>query len=199
MVILSSLTMGISLAKKRWTRYIYGLCSHNATARSHRQSSPPRKALSRSKTSSAPALFIKMFSASQCTRKYLALALVLSFQDVRAWRSTFRLSAAGDVTGEVKDVSSDDPNVKAVYDLVRESDFELFNMEGNIFYLATFPGYPASENGKDNAGGGVGGGARYEAEMAAALAAVGFTVASHANNHALMLAGHLQNMTRVRH
>lgn len=137
-----------------------------------------------------------MFSASQCTRKYLALALVLSFQDVRAWGSTFRLSAAGDVIGEVKDVSSGDPYVKAVYDLVRESDFEPFNMEGNIFNLATFPGYPASENGKDNAGGGVGGGARYEAEMAAALAAVGFTMASHANNHALMPADHLQNMTR---
>jgi hypothetical protein len=135
-VILSSLTIGISQSKNGRIRYICGLCSHNATSRPRRQCSPSPKARSRSKASSAPVLFIKMFSASQCTRKHPSFALFLSFQDGRAWGSTFHLAVERDVIGEVKDTSSGNPNVKAVYDLVREVDFGIFNM------TETYPPWP---------------------------------------------------------
>ncbi|KAH8898516.1 hypothetical protein GQ53DRAFT_881751 [Thozetella sp. PMI_491] len=95
---------------------------------------------------------------------------------------TFSLAAAGDLIGEI--ARSDDPNVEGVYDLVRKADFGFFNMEGNIFELATFSGHPASENGKENTYGGIGGGPQYEPGIAATLADLGFSLASHANNHA---------------
>lgn len=87
----------------------------------------------------------------------------------------------GDFLGEV--VPSNNTRVTAVWDLIRQADFSFFNMEGNLFDIGTFTGYPASENGKDIDYGNIGGGAQYEASQAAALAEVGFNLASHANNH----------------
>ncbi|KAM0425167.1 hypothetical protein ACHAPT_009484 [Fusarium lateritium] len=94
---------------------------------------------------------------------------------------SFTLAATGDYLGEV--LPSNDSRVAAVWDLIQQADFSFFNMEGNLFDIETFPGYPGSENGKENTYGNVGGGAQYEASQAAALAEVGFNLASLANNH----------------
>lgn len=93
----------------------------------------------------------------------------------------FTLAAMGDFLGEV--VPSNNTRVTAAWDLIRQADFSFFNMEGNLFDIGTFTGYPGSENGKELDYGNIGGGAQYEASQAAALAAVGFNLASHANNH----------------
>lgn len=111
------------------------------------------------------------------------VAVLLCLTTAIDTRSTgFTIAATGDYLGEI--YSSDDASVEAAWDLVRGSDFSFFNMEGNIFELATFDSYPGSENGKENGYGNVGGGAQYEPDQAAALSNVGFTLASHANNHA---------------
>lgn len=93
----------------------------------------------------------------------------------------FTLAAMGDFLGEV--VPSNNTRVTAVWDLIRQADFSFFNMEGNLFDIGTFPGYPGSEIGKESDYGNIGGGAQYEASQAAALATAGFNLASHANNH----------------
>lgn len=95
---------------------------------------------------------------------------------------SFTLAAMGDFLGDI--VPSKNTRVTAVWDLIRQADFSFFNMEGNLFDIGTFTGYPASENGKEIDYGNVEGGAQYESSQAAALAAVGFNLASHANNHA---------------
>lgn len=93
----------------------------------------------------------------------------------------FTLAAMGDFLGQV--VPSNNTRVTAAWDLIRQADFSFFNMEGDLFDIGTFTGYPASENGKESDYGNIGGGAQYEASQAAALAAAGFNLASHANNH----------------
>jgi hypothetical protein len=94
---------------------------------------------------------------------------------------SFTIAATGDYLGNI--VPSDGPLVTSAWNIVRGSDFGYFNLEGNIFDLEGFEGYPGSENGKENGYGNVGGGAQYPASQAAALAEVGFNLASHANNH----------------
>jgi len=114
----------------------------------------------------------------------LAMALVMGTRAAPIQEEqpgSFSIAAMGDFLGAIRD--SNDPLVQGVFDLVRESDFGFFNMEGNIFDLATYDGFPGSENGQENDYGNVGGGARYDAVNAARLAAAGFTLASHANNH----------------
>ncbi|KAB2570673.1 Uncharacterized protein DBV05_g10658 [Lasiodiplodia theobromae] len=102
---------------------------------------------------------------------------------------TFTLAASGDFIGEL--VPTNNTRVHAVWDLFRSADFGFFNMEGSLFTsnMSTSPDgittiYPASENGKSNTYGDVGGGPYYDPSQAALLAAAGFTLASHANNHA---------------
>ncbi|KAH7375465.1 hypothetical protein B0T11DRAFT_323481 [Plectosphaerella cucumerina] len=76
---------------------------------------------------------------------------------------SWSLAASGDNLGNV--VVTNDPSTMAVWDIVRAADFGFFNLGGQIFNLANYTGYEASENGGDNNYG-------------------GFNLASHANNHA---------------
>lgn len=97
---------------------------------------------------------------------------------------TFTLASSGDFIGEL--VPTNNTRVHAVWDLVRAADFGFFNMEGSFLptNLSSTNIYPASENGKSNTYGDVGGGPSYDPSQAALLAAAGFNIASHANNHA---------------
>ncbi|KAL4789264.1 hypothetical protein BDV19DRAFT_397200 [Aspergillus venezuelensis] len=92
--------------------------------------------------------------------------------------STAQAHFLGDV------VPSEDSQTTAVWDIVRSANFRFFNIEGQIFSSQNFTGYPASENGGDNDYGNIGGGPFYDPINAFRLAQYGFSLASHANNHA---------------
>ncbi|KAJ4247091.1 hypothetical protein NW762_013229 [Fusarium torreyae] len=96
--------------------------------------------------------------------------------------SSWTLAATGDIIGDV--VATDDPRTLAIWNITKAADFSFFNMEGQILDEKHFDGYPASENGADNAYGGIGGGPTYPLYQAIFLAKQGFNLASHANNHA---------------
>ncbi|KAF9634128.1 hypothetical protein BFW01_g5023 [Lasiodiplodia theobromae] len=119
-----------------------------------------------------------------------AAMAVLAAQQVSS--QTFTLATSGDFIGEL--VATNNTRVTAVWNLIRAADFGFFNMEGSLFTsnMSTSSSnspdgtiiYPASENGKSNTYGDVGGGPYYDPSQATLLAAAGFTLASHANNHA---------------
>ncbi|OJJ01959.1 hypothetical protein ASPVEDRAFT_28585 [Aspergillus versicolor CBS 583.65] len=111
-----------------------------------------------------------------------ATALIRPLSAAQPCGTSWSIAATGDFLGEV--VLSEDPRTTAVWDLVRSADFGFFNMEGQIFSSQNFTGYPASENGGDNDYGNIGGGPSYDPINAFHLAEYGFSLASHANNHA---------------
>ncbi|KAL3456935.1 hypothetical protein BJX64DRAFT_296299 [Aspergillus heterothallicus] len=118
-------------------------------------------------------------------RRLLAVAAAALLQPCSAAQprgTSWSIAATGDFLGDV--VPSKDPRTTAVWDLVRSADFGFFNMEGQIFSSQNFTGSPASENGGDNDYGNIGGGPFYDPINVFRLAQYGFSLASHANNHA---------------
>ncbi|KAJ0426894.1 hypothetical protein BJY00DRAFT_320504 [Aspergillus carlsbadensis] len=112
----------------------------------------------------------------------VAAAYLLQPSSAAPRGASWSIAATGDFLGDA--VVSDDPRTRAVWDLIRSADFGFFNMEGQIFSSENFTGYPASENGGDNDYGNIGGGPFYDPVNAFHLAQYGFSLASHANNHA---------------
>ncbi len=92
-------------------------------------------------------------------------------------RDGFRLAVAGDMIGPYAAfLDRDDPALMAALRPLEEADVAFANVEGGIFDLATFAGYPAAENG--------GGTPLGDAAVAFDLKRIGLTLLSRANNHA---------------
>lgn len=89
----------------------------------------------------------------------------------------FTLAAGGDLLGPYHAFAAgDDEGLKAVSSLFTAADVGFANQEGSIFDLASFPGYPAAENG--------GGYPVQPPELASDFRAFGLDLVSKANNHA---------------
>jgi len=86
------------------------------------------------------------------------------------------IAAGGDMIGPFHPLNHDDPSFAPVASLFRNADAGFANQEGSIFDLATFPGFPAAENG--------GGYPLQPPAAAKAMRAMGLTLVSKANNHA---------------
>lgn len=90
----------------------------------------------------------------------------------------FTFAAGGDLLGPYHTLEGvSDPVFKnGVVPLFKQADVGFANQEGSIFDLATFPGWPAAENG--------GGTPLAPPAVARDLRAMGITMVSKANNHA---------------
>jgi poly-gamma-glutamate synthesis protein (capsule biosynthesis protein) len=112
--------------------------------------------------------------------KALATAILLAALTAvgaqAAARDAISIAAGGDMIGPFHPLGLDDPSFATVASLFRQADVGFANQEGSIFDLATFPGFPAAENG---------GGYPLQPPVAAkAMRAMGVTLVSKANNHA---------------
>jgi len=91
-------------------------------------------------------------------------------------QDSLTIAAGGDMIGPFHPLGVDDPAFAPVAALFRHADAGFANQEGSIFDLATFPGFPAAENG--------GGYPLQPPAAAKAMRAMGLTLVSKANNHA---------------
>ncbi len=88
----------------------------------------------------------------------------------------FVFVAGGDMIGPWRSIKNiDDPGFRQVAKLFQQADLGFANQEGAIFDLATFPGYPAAENG--------GGTPLSVPAVADDIRAMGIRIVSKANNH----------------
>lgn len=100
-------------------------------------------------------------------------------------RDGFTFAAGGDLLGYYHPVTAqEDPELKKISDLFRQSDVGYANREGNVFDLATFKGAPGAETGGFEQMG-VGGGPLATASTASDMKRFGLSLLSLANNHAL--------------
>lgn len=92
-------------------------------------------------------------------------------------RDGFRLAVAGDMIGPYAGfLDRDDPPLTAVLRPLSDADAAFANVEGGVFDLEAFEGYPAAENG--------GGTPLGDAAVAFDLKRIGLDLLSRANNHA---------------
>jgi poly-gamma-glutamate synthesis protein (capsule biosynthesis protein) len=91
-------------------------------------------------------------------------------------QDSLTIAAGGDMIGPFHPLGVDDPSFAPVAALFRNADVGFANQEGSIFDLATFPGFPAAENG--------GGYPLQPPTAAKAMRAMGLSLVSKANNHA---------------
>jgi poly-gamma-glutamate synthesis protein (capsule biosynthesis protein) len=112
--------------------------------------------------------------------KALATAILLAALTAggakAAAQDTISIAAGGDMIGPFHPLGLDDPSFAPVALLFGHADVGFANQEGSIFDLATFPGFPAAENG--------GGYPLQPPAAAEAMRAMGVTLVSKANNHA---------------
>ncbi|MFT4198441.1 MAG: CapA family protein [Pseudoxanthomonas sp.] len=115
----------------------------------------------------------------------LALFLVGCGSVPAAAQEGFRYVIAGDLLGPWRSRDdSADQELERVARIFQNADAGFANLEGNLFDLDGFRGYPAAENGGFEQGG-VGGGPRFDAGQAAAIKRFGINTLSVANNHSM--------------
>lgn len=97
----------------------------------------------------------------------------------------FTFVAGGDLLGPWRPrVQLADPVLEQVTEILKSADAGFANLEGNLFDLRSFQGYPAAESGGFEQGG-IGGGPLLAAGVARDLKEMGINMVSVANNHAL--------------